>query len=188
MITDYQCKGILAKQIAATPDSTGLGTLAKDVDSELPEGSSERLDFLGETAPIREWIGDREPSTPIEYNFAIKNRKFEVTTNFPKAWVKGDKTGNVARSMQGLANRNSQWRSKLVAALLNDGATGNLFRGFDGLPFFATNHAYGVSTINNIVPWSPRMARTSPRCTRSRRSSCRRTSRSSVSPMIAASR
>ena len=154
MITDYYCRGVLAKVLTTTPLSAGLASLAVNITSMLPAGSSERLDFLGTIAPMREWQGSRQAVQPIEYNFALKNRKFESSILLPKDWIVNDKTGNIGQAMSQLGNRYAQWRPKLIADLLNNGTTGGAYAGFDSLPFYSAAHVYGQSTVNNIVTFT----------------------------------
>lgn len=155
MITDYLCRGILAKVLTTTPLSNGLAALAINITSALPAGSSERLDFLGTIAPMREWQGSRQGVQPIEYNFAIKNRKFESSVLLPKDWLVNDKTGNVAQVSGQLANRYAQWRPKLIADLLNNGTTAGTYAAYDGLAFYSASHVYGQGvTVNNIVAFA----------------------------------
>jgi len=154
MITDYMCRGILAKVLTTTPLSNGLAALAVSVSSALPAGSSERLDFLGTVAPMREWQGSRQAVQPIEYNFSIKNRKFESSIMLPKDWIVNDKTGNVSQAMSQLSNRYAQWRPKLIADLLNNATVAGAYAAFDGLSFYNAAHVYGTSTVNNVIPFS----------------------------------
>lgn len=154
MITDYMCRGILAKILTTTPLSNGLAALAVNVNSALPSGSSERLDFLGTVAPMREWVGVRQSVEPIEYNFTIKNRKFESTILLPKDWIVNDKTGNVSMAQSQLANRYSQWRPKLIADLMNNAAAGGSYLSFDGLSFYNSAHTFGQTTVNNVIPFA----------------------------------
>lgn len=155
MISDYMCRGILQKIITTTPLSNGLAALAVNITSQLPAGSSERLDFLGTIAPMREWQGSRQAVQPIEYNFAIKNRKFESSVLLPKDWLVNDKTGNVTMAIAQLPQRYAQWRPKLIADLLNNGLTGGAYAAFDSLAFYSASHVYGQGVgVNNIVPFA----------------------------------
>lgn len=154
MITDYQCRGILAKILTTTPLSNGLAALAFNIDSALPSGSSERLDFLGTIAPMREWIGTRTPVDPVEYNFSIKNRKFESAVLLKKDWLVNDKTGNIAMAQSQLANRYAQWRPKLIADLMNNAAAGGTYLAFDGQPYYSASHVYNGIAVNNVVAFA----------------------------------
>jgi phage major head subunit gpT-like protein len=157
MITDYYCRGVLAKVLTTTPMSNQLGGLAVNVNSQLPAGSAERLDFLGTIGPMREWVGQRQAAQPIEYSYTLKNKKWENTVQLPLDWIKNDKTGNVQMAFSQLGQRLDQWKAKLIADLLNNATAGGAYVGFDGLAFFSASHAYGVGasvTVNNIVSYA----------------------------------
>jgi hypothetical protein len=153
VITDYYCRGLLAKIITTTPMSNGLNRLAATINSMLPTGSAERLDFLGTIAPMREWKGTRQSVRPIEYPFTLVNRKFETSASLPLDWIKNDKTGNVGQVFGQMGSRMAQWRAKMIADLINNATAGGTYLAFDGLAFFSASHTYGVGgsvTVNNI--------------------------------------
>ena len=157
MITDYYCRGVLAKVLTSTPLSDTLASLAVNVNSQLPAGSAERLDFLGTIGAMREWVGQRQAAQPIEYSYSLKNKKWENTVQLPLDWIKNDKTGNVQMAFAQLGNRLGQWKTKLIADLVQNGAAGGAYVGFDGLAFFSASHAYGVNqsvAVNNIVSYA----------------------------------
>jgi phage major head subunit gpT-like protein len=154
MITDYMCRGIIAKVLTTLPMSNGLNKLAFNIQSALPAGSDERLDFLGTIGPVREWVGKRQPQQPREFNFTIKNKKWEDTVRLPLEWLRSDKTGNVQMVVSQLGGRMIQWKSKLLADLVNNGTTGGAYVGFDGLSFFNASHVYGDASVNNIVTFT----------------------------------
>lgn len=147
MITDYGAKAALAKRIAETPNADKLAALAYLVDSQLPAGSAEKLDFLGTVPALRRWIGPRSVKKPLEFNYRPVLDKFEQSVLLPLDWVNNDKTDQVNRLMSASAIRYKQWPGKLIANLINQGETDLCF---DGLAYFATNHVWGNSgTINN---------------------------------------
>ncbi len=152
-ITDYGVKAILAKALAATPKSDALAALAMRVESELPAGSAEKLDFIGNVPALREWIGKRSSKKLLEYNYTVTLKLFEATFDVPLSWVNNDKTGLIAKRAGDLAVRyNPQWASKRVAALINAAETDLCF---DGKSFFATDHAWGNSgTLDNDITFN----------------------------------
>lgn len=149
-ITDYGVKAILAKALAATPQSDKLAALAIRVDSELPAGSSEKFDFIGNVPALREWIGKRSSKKLIEYNYTVTLKLFESTFDVPLSWINNDKTKQVAKRAGDLVTRyNPQWASKRVAVLINASETDLCF---DGKSFFAPDHAWGDSgTLDNDI-------------------------------------
>jgi phage major head subunit gpT-like protein len=151
MITDYGVKGLIYKALAATPESDKLATLAQRVDSALPAGSTELLDFIGTVPALREWIGGRSAKRPLAYKPTVTLKKWEATIDLPLDWVNNDKTGQVSQASGQLVRRyNPQWVAARVAYLINNGET--LTTGIDGKAFFATDHAWGDSgTIANAL-------------------------------------
>lgn len=154
MITDYYCRGVMAKVLTNTPMSNALNGLTVNIQSQLPSGSSERLDFLGMIQPVREWIGPREAITPVEYDYTIRNRKWEDTINLPLEWINNDKTGNVNSSIAALGGRLMQWKAKLICDMLNNSTNTTSVYGacFDNLSFFNSAHVFGnggVTYTNN---------------------------------------
>jgi len=151
-ITDYGVKGILHKALADTPNSDQIANLARRETSELPAGSQDKLDFLGMVPALREWIGKRSSSKPIEYNYTATLKKFERAVFLPLDWINNDKTGKVREAANGLAKRYMQWPAAQVAALINAGESVNAF---DGQFFFDTDHVWGASgTINNDLTFN----------------------------------
>lgn len=152
-ITDYGVKAALGRALETTPQSDKLANLAFKVQSQLPAGDGEKLDFLGMVPALREWVGARSAKKPLEYKYQVTLKKFESTVELPLDWINNDKTGLVQSQMSMLAQRyNPQWYGKRVAALLNAGESG---LGFDGKAFFADDHTWGDSgTIDNKLTYA----------------------------------
>jgi hypothetical protein len=152
-ITDYGVKAALGRALEQSPNSDKLANLAFKVQSQLPSGDGEKLDFLGMVPALREWAGPRSPKKPLEYRYSITLKKFESTVQLPLDWINNDKTGLVQSQMSMLAMRyNPQWYGKRIANLLNTGATAT---GFDGKSFFADDHTWGDSgTVDNLLAYN----------------------------------
>lgn len=153
MITDYGVKGLLYKALAETPMSDRLALLARRVDSALPAGSAEKLDFLGMVPALRRWVGARAAKRVLAYKYTVTTDKYESTIDVPLDWINNDKTGQVAQAAGQLVMRyNPQWISARVAYLLNNAAT---LLCFDGLAFFSASHVWGDSgTISNLLTYN----------------------------------
>lgn len=152
-ITDYGVKAALGRALESTPNSDALANLAFKVQSQLPAGDGEKLDFLGMVPALREWIGARSAKKPLEYKYNVVLKKFESTVQLPLDWINNDKTGLVQAQMTMLSQRyNPQWYGKRVAALLNNGETGTAF---DSVAFFANTHSWGDSgTVDNLLTYN----------------------------------
>lgn len=152
-ITDYGVKAALGRALESTPNSDLLANLAFKVQSQLPAGDGEKLDFLGMVPALREWVGARSAKKPLEHKATVVLKKFESTVQLPLDWINNDKTGLVQSQMSMLSQRyNPQWYGKRVATLINAAETG---LAFDGIAFFASNHAWGDSgTIDNLLEYN----------------------------------
>jgi phage major head subunit gpT-like protein len=152
-ITDYGVKAALGRALEATPQSDALANLAFKVQSQLPAGDGEKLDFLGMVPALREWVGARAAGKPIEYKATVTLKKFESTIQLPLDWINNDKTGLVQTQIGSLITRyNPQWYGKRVAVLINAAETGTAF---DGVAFFASTHAWGDSgTVDNLLEYN----------------------------------
>lgn len=152
-ITDYGVKGILYKALADTPQSDLLANLARRVDSQLPAGTAEKLDFIGSVPALREWVGPRLAKQLLEHNYTITLKKFEATITIPLDWLNNDKTGHVQHAAGGLAKRyNPQWPAARIAALINNGESTACF---DTQNFFDTDHVWGDSgTLDNDITFN----------------------------------
>jgi len=167
-ITSNAVKAMVGRAIEGSADTTNpLAQIAITIPSNLPAGSSEFWDFIGMGPVFREWIGSRKPVMPIEYEYSVKNRKFEASIVVPLDWVNNDKSDLVRRRVAGLEMRYGQLRAALVATLINSGASLN---GFDGVSFWNTTHNYGktgnfsnsltetVANRDNVTPYELALA------------------------------
>jgi phage major head subunit gpT-like protein len=113
---------------------------------------SETYKWLGQVPAMRQWIGGRQAKGFSEKGITITNVKFEATLEVLVDEIRRDKTGQVMVRVAELAARtNSHW-AKLLTTLLVNGTTGNAY---DGLKFFAANHAEGDSgTQSNLLSYS----------------------------------
>ena len=98
-ITDYGVKAALGRALESTPQSDKLANLAFKVQSQLPAGDGEKLDFLGMVPALREWVGARSAKKPLEHKYSVTLKKFESTVELPLDWINNDKTGLVQSQM-----------------------------------------------------------------------------------------
>lgn len=153
MITDYGVKGLIGAGLRAspTPQSAMFEALVRNVDSQVPAGQSERLDFLGAVPAFREWIASRQAKKVVQQFHTAVLKKFESTADIPLDLIRNDKTGQVAEIAGGLVSRKRNWKDKIIADLLVNGA-GTTQVCFDGLSFFNDSHSWnGQSYDNNLT-------------------------------------
>lgn len=148
MITDYGVKGLLHEALDAVDLDRSIVRVVRSVETSLPAGSAEKLDFLGAVPAMREWIGDRAATTPSQYSYNVLLKKYEDTVELPRDWLNNDKTGNVRAAMADMAMRyNPEWPETLLVDLLNAAASGTTY---DGVAFISGARTIGKSgTIDN---------------------------------------
>lgn len=151
MITDYGVKGLIGAglRLKPTPLSDMIDALAKNVDSEVPAGSTERLDFLGAVPALRKWVGSRQAKLIVQQFQTAVLEKFEGTVDIPLDLIRNDKTGQVSEIAGALPLRKRHWKSKLIFDLLNAGAGTTLGTAFDGLAFFSGSHVWNGQAYDN---------------------------------------
>jgi phage major head subunit gpT-like protein len=98
---------------------------------------SETYQWLGQTPAMREWIGGRVAKGLGDFEYTIRNKKFEATLEIPVDWMERDKTEQIQVRINEMASRaNSHW-AKLVSDLIIAGESTTCY---DGQYFFDTDH------------------------------------------------
>lgn len=151
MITDYGVKALIGAGLRnkATPMSDLIDQLAPTVDSQVPAGQTERLDFLGAIPALRKWIGSRQAKRVLQQLQTAVLEKHEATVDIPLDLVRNDKSGQVGEIAGALPMSLRRWKTKLLFELLSaaDGTT--LGTAFTGKSFFATDHSWNGRTYDN---------------------------------------
>lgn len=153
MITDYGVKGLIGAGLRAkpTPMSAAIDALAKVVNSEVPAGQTERLDFLGSVPALREWVGSRSAKAVLQQFHTATLKKYESTVDIGLDLIRNDKTSQVAEIAGALPARKYNWKTKMLCDLLVNGA-GTTQVAFDGLAYFHDAHTWnGQSYDNNLT-------------------------------------
>lgn len=104
-------------------------------------GEQENYAWLGDFPMLREWIGERAVKELSEYEYSIKNKKFESTVRVAADRIADDSFGIYGPMMQKLGESAGQWPDTMVFPCLADGFS---TAGFDGKTFFATDHTVGT--------------------------------------------
>ena len=155
MIPRYEVQNWLRAELRGTPVSNTLGALARSNPSELAEGQTEQLAWLGNVAPMRQHTGGTQPGRPVEFTYAIRNEKFSSGVTIPGSWWRNDKTGLARQRITQLATRYQEWPGKLVAQLIEAGFTG---LAHDGKAFFAADHVIGKASFSNLISYDAAVA------------------------------
>lgn len=152
MITRYEVQTWLKAGLRQTPQSNTLAALAKRVTTRLTSTQKERMAFLGNVGPMKEFTGNTQPDKPIEAEYYIRNAKFNRSIALPGEWLRNDKTGETRDRVGQLAQRYIQWPGKLIASLVESGYSATCY---DGKAFFASDHAWGKSgTWSNLLSYN----------------------------------
>jgi len=150
-ITSKGVLRVLGRRFAETNlNDLGLARLAYVVPSDQAEGTSEILDFLGTVPAFEKWLTNRQNAQPVEYDFSIKNEKFETSFHAPMRWINNDKTGLVAMKQDEMIKRYREWPAELIAALIVANETGLCFT---GEAMCANAHTFGKGTCDNLITY-----------------------------------
>lgn len=139
----------------STAFDNGFGaadTMWNRVASEVPSttGSNE-YGWLGEIPEVREWVGDRIRKNLQTYDYAIKNKDWELTVKVPANSIRDDQYGMYAPVFDRMGRRAKTFPDRLVFDAMKNGFATNCY---DGQYFFDTDHpviaADGV-TVNSVA-------------------------------------
>lgn len=123
----------------------------------------EKYGWLGKIPRFREWLGDRVVHSLMQYDYAIKNRKFEVTLEVERDDIEDDQFGVYGPLFEELGMSTAAHPEELIWPLLKEGFDATHGLAYDGQFFFDTDHpvldAAGIaqSTANTDggsgTPW-----------------------------------
>jgi phage major head subunit gpT-like protein len=107
--------------------------------TEVPSTSaSEKYGWMGDVPAVREWLGDKQSGTMVDYNYTIPNKDWESTIDIDRDELDDDQLGRILPRIQMMAQRMKSWKGKLVAQFLAAGTTG---LAYDGSAYFANRTA-----------------------------------------------
>lgn len=95
--------------------------------------STEVYGWADDLPAIREWVGDREVHKLSEYEYALKNRKFEQTITIPADKIADNQLSMFIATTSEMGRQAALHPDQLLFSLLNEGTTK---KGYDGVPFF----------------------------------------------------
>lgn len=129
--TGYSTAMQKGQQSAAQPQADKIATRVKASQKEQKYG------WLGKMPDVREWIGDRVVQNIAEHDYAIKEKKFELTLGVDRDDIETDNLGHYALLFEQMGESTVTKPERLIWDLLNAGfATGC----YDGQNFFDTDH------------------------------------------------
>jgi len=97
---------------------------------------------------VREWIGERELHKLTEYEYAIKNRKFESTIVIPADKIADNQLAMYNNITAEMGQQAAQHPDQLLFELLRSGASA---KGYDGVPFFGEHRVAKGSSASGTL-------------------------------------
>lgn len=113
---------------------------------------AEDYGWLGQVAPMRKWIGERQEQTLKKYSLSISNFPYEATLPISLTDLRRDKTGQIQVRMNDLIARTATHWNSLSGVLIANGAGSTSGLAYDGQYFFDTDHnESGSNQTNNLT-------------------------------------
>ncbi|MFK5980871.1 MAG: Mu-like prophage major head subunit gpT family protein [Rhizobiaceae bacterium] len=135
----------------STAFANGLGQAENTYDriaTTVPSSTSEnKYGWLGKMPNMREWIGPRSVENIAEHDYAIKNKKFELTLGVASDDIQDDNLGVYAPLFTEMGAATAAHPNMLVYAALSAGFSTLCY---DGQNFFDTDHPVLDANKNEI--------------------------------------
>lgn len=109
-------------------------------------GDSEPYAWLGDLPGMREFLDERQIQGLSEFDYSLKNKKWESTIAVDRDAIEDDRHGQIVLRVRGLANAVKVHKGQLVMSTLAGGFAALCF---DGLSFFNNSHVVGGGTNDN---------------------------------------
>jgi len=111
---------------------------ADRITSRVPSTQKEqKYGWLGKLPDVREWIGKRVVQNISEADYAIKEKKFELTVGVDRDDIETDNLGHYSLLFQQIGESTQTKPERLIWELLKAGFATNCY---DGQFFFDTDH------------------------------------------------
>lgn len=116
----------------------GAKTHFRDIAMVVPSSTrEEKYGWLGQFPKLREWIGDRYIRGLAMHDYAIVNKKFELTIAVQRDKIEDDQYGIYGPLMEEMGKTVAEHPDEIIFSLLSQGFT---TVGYDGQNFFDTDH------------------------------------------------
>lgn len=109
--------------------------------------SSTGYGFLDQVPKIREWLGSRVLHTLKDYEYEIKNKKFEATVRVPRTDFEDNDYGKYGLLFEDFGREADSFPNDYVFDLLKNGHQNKCI---DGQNFFDTDHPVGHDDIQSV--------------------------------------
>lgn len=140
-ITLKEINGRILQRLEQDAMTGAIGEIGMKTTSNSAE---EKYGWLGQVPGLREWKGARHIKRLNEFDYTLRNKKYETTLAFNDDDLDRDKTGQIDVRIAEMGERaDGQWW-ELAGALIDggDAAGGECY---DGQYFFDTDHVSGDS-------------------------------------------
>lgn len=138
-LNEYGVKSEFFRRLDSQP--THYLDLCTKVDSQTDK---EKYRWVGPLPQVREWGTGRMARGVHSESFDVDNLKYELTCEIDRDEVSDDQTGQIMLRINEMAARAATHKDYLLALLLANGEAADAL-GYDGKPFFATDHESGDS-------------------------------------------
>lgn len=143
--------GIILEELEKSLANSWVSLVANQYSSNQ---QTETYAGVGNVAPMREWIGEKNLKSLNPASFTISNKDFESTLRLFTKDLDRDKTSQLRARAGELATRAAEHEESLLSALIDTGDDGDIGLSFDGQYFFDTDHVFASSgTINNDITY-----------------------------------
>ena len=116
----------------------GAKTHFRDIAMVVPSSTREgKYGWLGQFPKLREWIGDRYVTGLVMHDYAIRNKKFELTIAVQREDIEDDQYGVYSPLMAEMGKSVAEHPDEILFSLLSQGFD---TLGYVGQNFFDTDH------------------------------------------------
>lgn len=156
MLTPQETARLLKSGLQTTfmKSYDAIETYYQDIVTQVPSTkSSEEYGWLGDTAELREWNGERTPKALKEYGFTIKNKKYESSIRVDQDAIDDDQYGQIVMRVTQMGAGAKRSYDKQLVSVIQAGRTTVCY---DGQNFFDTDHQEGSSPVQvNLFTSTP---------------------------------
>lgn len=107
----------------------------------------EQYNWMARMSKVREWIGPRVLNRFKAYGFTIENKKWEDSVEVLADDISDDQLGQYMPLIQNMSTEMNAHYPRLITAVLEAGFEAE---GYDGQPFFDTDHPVGGRNITSV--------------------------------------
>lgn len=118
--------------------------------SVISTDTIEEYTWLGDTAEMEEWIGERAMSDLPREGMQIRNKKFSNGLKLPAEDIEDDKLGQLPPRINGMVEAFPRHQMRLITQLLTHGFDSDAIC-YDKKPFFSTLHEFGSNKLTGVL-------------------------------------